>query len=424
MSKKETKFSLIYDETVERENMQKKLECAFNDEHARFAKEVTRKGIWINKGIRERTIGTPFGDIKIIRYIYKNKYTGKERILFDRYLGLKPRIHWQEKFWLHAYTKLLKVRSYVDLTELFGLSFSTAKVTEIVDKININYIPTKISEMQNKVFVNADGVWLPTHKGKKCEHKFAICYTGVKRKGKRNILVNKVLIPFKKGISTEEMASALEDYIEFIYGKVMQVHVVGDGARWIRNMAYMMKRTTYSIDKFHYLKWIKTLIGKRTKFDKTIVYQLDEKELKEYLLTLSGSAVVNIDTGQTYYNLDKAKRKLLNQILRFKDDYNFTVNNNLINVAECTQSHHICSFFKTRRYFSHKVKEKLLVLSAATFNGWQITDDPEAGMKFKEILNPHGTISKSNRIDKATNLPNIYHPNANTAKAFYSFTNG
>lgn len=374
---------------------------------------VARSGHWINKGWRSRNIWTPWGWVTIWRYIYMNVHTGKYEIPFDKVIGLTERIAVPEMWWPYIVSKLPLATSYKALSELFGFELSATMISNIVKKSELYFKPVQLAEKTKQITINIDGVAILMNKKKRSgEMKFATIHTHVERTGKkkRNALLNKVMIPFRKDWDITTISILLCDYVKFIYGKVEKIRVVGDGAGWIDTIAAALKSicndVERSIDVFHFSKWIKDLVGIKTKLNWRFIRDSSRKECEQYLIELASSKFKDKYGLEALKLHEKKLLKKAEKIGRFKTKFNKTIQDQLINVAECIQSHNVATLINYRRSFSIKNSYKVMMIKAARYNSWTIWNKWSDEDNYVSVNDPYVTIDSLVRNDKATNVPN------------------
>lgn len=213
-----------------KEEARKRLEEEFVMRETKFDKAVSRL-TWHVVGWRSRLITTPLGDIKINRRIYRLKGNRKvTKILFDEHINLEPRKTFLSEMDYFIVSKIPSVKSYEKLVELLGLDISPSTISRKVASYEFSFIPKKLATVTQTVFINMDGIWTNRHKGMRKETKCVVAFTGTIVKNNRKTLVNRVILPYQDNISSEEMASRIEDWLAKIYGEIKTKIVIGDGA--------------------------------------------------------------------------------------------------------------------------------------------------------------------------------------------------
>ncbi|MCK5867151.1 MAG: UPF0236 family protein [Mycoplasmataceae bacterium] len=110
----------------------------------KFHKTVNKK-IWHVHGIRKRLIWSPFGDIFIIRKIYKRATRWKTtKILFDSELKLQPNKYIQECFAPMFLKMVTKAKSYESISEILGCNISTSGISRLVMEQDVYLKPKKL----------------------------------------------------------------------------------------------------------------------------------------------------------------------------------------------------------------------------------------------------------------------------------------
>lgn len=382
-------------------------------------KKVDRT-VWYVHDWRTRRLWTPLGDIVIGRTIYRSKLRKENgeyryKIFFDEEMGLESHSYIQQDFWPNILSCLSSVKSYKALSKIFGEDFSSSTISKMINEQEMFFQVKKYSNSISELFICIDGIFVNQHKNKRYEIKCMTAFTK-STQGKRNKLENKVILPFDSDLSTQDIAWLLQIYIEAIYGDVKTIYIIGDGASWIDGVAKEFPNAKRFIDKFHFKKWIKDLVGRKVRIDWDFVLKSSKQDLTNYLSML----VANTETGE----ITEANLKVIRRIAKFQLLYKECNSYGLINVAECTQSHHIASHLKNRRAFSKEVALKILMINIAEFNGWQITTDSSKGINVENFSDPSAKMDISIRQSSMTNVPNVNHSSSNTATMFRAMCHG
>ena len=382
------------------------------------------KNEWHVKDWKTRRLWTPLGDVIIRRRLYEsNPKTGlnKQKILFDKHIGLVPYLYIQPCFFFMFLKSASKANSYKSFSRLFGYQFSTSMVSNILKKTNVYLKPKKLRDKTPKLFLNLDDIFVKQHKGKKYCKRIALAYTGSRLTGKKNRfqLVEKTIICINTDLSRQEQADELERTLITIYGEIGEIIIVGDGAQWITTIAnnFLTIKTKRYIDKFHYSKYIKDLVGKYNKIDWEYFRSIGNKdEAAEYLLKKIA------DKDGIIKNPESVKEKVA-KIKKFYNSYVKCTKLGYINAVEGVQSHVVANPLKLRRHFSKEIGAKILAFKIARYNGWETTNNKDEGIKLKDL----GKIDV--KIDSLTsysfsNVPILDSGNKETVHIFNTLIHG
>ena len=352
--------------------------------------KVSRSNYWVKES-KTRWLLTDFGFIKFKRRTYKNLETGKVECLVDRHLGLKKYTSIQEEMKIEIIDLILRTKSFKDTSELLGINISEVELSRIIKNTDIYVKPKKISDFQEKLFINIDGMKLHGNKirfkGKdKKEHVTVVMFTGTSG-GKRSKLLNKVAIPIKKGTGPEMMARIIEAQINAIYGDVGEVIVIGDGALWITSFAnWLTFKTTRVIDKFHVNSKLDKILRKHcnryTRLDTK--YWSSFKTRSEFSEALYWK-IADLTTG--IVTLNETEKKEIEFLISSFYKWQITVKKNYPSAIEGIQSHLYSNLFKQKRLFGKENLETMKALVCAKYNGWEITLDKNDSILLRNLYN-------------------------------------
>lgn len=346
---------------------------------------VSRERFYV-KQIRTRRIWTPYGDVEFERKIYFDRETGKSRKLVDEYLGLDSHKYFLDSFMEKIITSITDVKSYKALSKLLGKNISTTQFSRFIDRYDFNFVINRLSDKQEVVYINLDGMWLHRHKQSKAEYKFAVMHTGSTNE-KRPKLLNRAAIPFLKGTSSEQIANVLEKIMWEIYGDVKKVIFVGDGASWITEVSrWFTTPSTRVIDQFHYKHTFNKLFGiKRNSGNKVnwnYWLSLKSKKVFERQLLLK---FVDESTGEIIANENQRQliRWLSKWFLKWKESHE----NKYICAIEGVQSNLLSTTFKHKRSFAEHRIYKLILMNFSEYNNWKISKETENTISMNSMYN-------------------------------------
>lgn len=265
------------------------------------------KKVYRNKGLRETTIKTVYGEVSYKRTIYQTINEEGRRIfvyLLDETLELEKvgliSTNLAEKL-VNGITEMSYRECSTKVTEMTGQSISAMGVWNVIQALGDKVVEEekelveahkkgqiKGQEITPVLFEEADGVYLNLQ-GKdrkkngqsKAELKVGIAYEGWKKKGKeRYELSNKVVVAgFSKAKDFHEYreAAIAEKYdIDEINIRLLNA----DGASWIKKVKD--KSTYFQLDPFHKYKAIKEkIIDKRAASE--VIELLETKKINEMI---------------------------------------------------------------------------------------------------------------------------------------------
>lgn len=221
-----------------------------------------RKG-WVVVRRDPKTILSPFGEVRYVRTLFRNKKTGRYAHLADRLVGFKP--HQRLDTLLEADLLEESVdRSYnkagKSLESLTGIRVSGQTVLNIVRKLQ----PEKI-EMKEKpktkravpiLYIEADEDHVPhREKGVSAfEQRLVYVHEGRVQVGKdRYELIGKKYFTFPAGTPAHVIWDTIWRYLEATYDLEQTEHIFisGDGVSWIQAGVEYIEGAHYVLDGFH-----------------------------------------------------------------------------------------------------------------------------------------------------------------------------
>lgn len=162
----------------------------------------------------------------------------------------------------------------------------------------------------------------------------------------------------------EAMADKLMKIIE-LYDNVKEIRLIGDNAKWIKNLAPWLG-ATYCSDKFHIRKHLKDLLGPKRmhKYRSALALinsSIDKSRLKEKLTKF----VANETTGE----ITKDEIRIIGFLVNNHKSYLRTMEYGAVSAIEAIQAHYIARFFKRQRKgWSLTCLKYLIIVIENTFN--------------------------------------------------------
>ena len=382
--------------------------------------ESINKKIWISNGYETRTMEFLFGPASFKRRVYKNRFSKRKYIPLDKTLkiGKYKRVH--NTVYKAVIESLVHCYSYSDLIKVNKLCLSEMSISRIVKANSFNVVPKNLSEKTEVLFISIDDIHVHKHKSKKgSEQRCAVAWTVENGKKTKMQFINIDTKTFKADGSTSRItpknqASELYNILEFVYGKIGSIIIVGDGASiwdtYAEHLSNLEIQTTRVLDAFHFKKWINDYegIGKSSnkldwgEFNKII----DTNQLEDWL-------TLNLDLNDNNPK-QKGDKDLLKRILKWFPKYKEGVQLKVQSFIEGMQSNFVAKFTKHRRAFSEEVIGKLLKFVSANFNGWDVIESKDYNRNVKIIIDvDFEYIKDDNRI-----LPIYEHGKTNTINMF------
>lgn len=251
------------------------LPTVFERMDAEFKASERRKALYYTKGKHERTLLTPFGEIRFTREYYIPKHGGCEEGFFyvDRELKLPRRDYYGPLVKAKVIEKSAEV-SYKRAGEAVGESIGdwfksrTERKRSAIPRQTVRNIilKTEIEPPQDTRTFDSDTLHIQMDEkhvhtqredGRSQEVKGAVLHTGpVPVHRKRNVLGNRTVLTTTG--STFDLKRQLMDHISAHFNEhtLKEIVVSGDGAPWIKLAARDLRftntvETSFTLDRFH-----------------------------------------------------------------------------------------------------------------------------------------------------------------------------
>lgn len=228
---------------------------------------------WVIVRRDPKTIGSPFGEVRYERTLFRNKKRKVHAYLADRLVGYKP--HQRLDSLLEA--DLLEEavdKSYAkaarSLENVSGISVSGQTVLNIVRKLQLEELELEeeleFKKVARVLYIEADEDHV-AHREKGVpafEQRLVYVHEGRVKVGKdRYELINKKYFTFPPGTSAETIWHTIWCYLVATYDleKTEHIFISGDGVSWIKAGAEYIEGARYVLDGFHLRRAIFTAAG-------------------------------------------------------------------------------------------------------------------------------------------------------------------
>lgn len=356
-----------------------------------------RKRKYYIKAKCKRTIMTIFGEITYNKTVYSNKYNEGSYCYIDDFLGLKKYDYFDPYIKATAIeyasnNPCTKVASMIN--DLIGNRIKINKPFQIISRQTIRNIilGSKLSEpdqmeleTKDDLYIMADEKFVHTQNNNNEDVmvKEIVVFDDRITKNNRTKLVNKyTFASFGNNMFLNECL----DYLYYTYDmdKIKNIYIMGDGAKWIRNLKYHFKvnnntNVIFCLDKFHF-KQAMHHIGQN---------QNIEKMLTNYILNDNKKAFKELCEEITISNPHRT------ETINDKKDYilnNWNHINNLYeNELKCPMesqiSHTLAALLTSRpKAYSIKTLRKILKIRLLYKNGHNIKSLYLNNYNKKEII--------------------------------------
>ena len=205
---------------------------------------------------KTRKMVSSMGEINLKRRLYYDKSAARYFFAVDELLNIErySRIEGELK------TKLINdatLTSYGKASKLAENCVSRQTVCNLVKRVPENALQVQASgefRKVDKIFIEADEDHIHLNNGKSAEVKLVYVHEGRRSvcRGRTELINAKYFTSIQ---NNDDIWYDVQDYIDEQYDqRNTELHLSGDGARWIRRGVDMFGNVEYHIDKFHIYK--------------------------------------------------------------------------------------------------------------------------------------------------------------------------
>lgn len=233
-----------------------------------YCNSIERKRKYHIKAHLPRTILTVFGEITFSRTFYTDKNNNGSFCYLDRFIGLKKHDYFDPyiKATILEYSANNSIPTVCNMiNDLIGNKIKFKNKIKYLNRQTVrNIILSAIISIPNKkelktpetLYIIADEKWTHTQNndGSAVMVKSIVVFDEIIGKKRRFLNNKRVFADFEKGFLDEVL-----DYLYYTYNLdlVKNIVVMGDGAKWIRNLTSHFKINSetniiFALDKFHF----------------------------------------------------------------------------------------------------------------------------------------------------------------------------
>ena len=245
------------------------LTTIFNAIDLSYRNSTERKSKYHVKAFLPRTILTVFGEITFYRTFYTDKNNNGSYCFIDRYLGLKKHDYFDPyiKATILEYAANNSIPTVCCMVnELIGEKIKLKDKCKYLNRQTIRNIilNAKISLPEKKeletpetIYIIADEKWVSTQNNndKPVMVKSIVTFDSINDKPRRSLNNKRIFADFNGNKFLDKTLDHL--YYTYDLDKVKNIFVMGDGAKWIRNLTAHFKindktNVIFALDKFHF----------------------------------------------------------------------------------------------------------------------------------------------------------------------------
>lgn len=278
----------------------------------------------------KRTIVTMYDEVTYTRTLYKDRLDGSYYCYVDEKLGISKYIRYTNDVACYVAEAYADENSMIKVgNEVGNLIYSKFSLKDnrdyAIPRQTIYNLMKRSKEIRIKpliekkvvddIYILTDEKYLPAHKNNKdnsSSHmlKSALIVEGLDKSKKRHKYINPQYLSLYK---SNNFANDILEYLNDRYDleKLQHIHVLGDGATWIKATANDLKcpntELTQYLCKFHYCQGLWRIFKDKPLYSKAIdyLYHNDKDDLYELFKTVDETEITkrNIEYIKNNYDL-------------------------------------------------------------------------------------------------------------------------
>ena len=397
----------------------------------RFRNSPDRKKRYYVAYTGPRTIITMYDEITYTRTLYKDRLDGSYYCYVDEKLGISKYIRYTNDvacYVAEAYAdenSMIKVG--IEIGNLIHAKFSLKDNRDYaIPRQTISNLMKRSKEIRiepqidkkviDDIYVLTDEKYLPGHKDKPSQMiKSALIVEGLDKSNKRHKYINPQYLSLYK---SEDFANDILEYLNDRYDleKLKHIHVLGDGANWIKATANELKcpnvELTQYLCKFHFCQGLWRIFKDKPIYSKAIdyLYHNDKKDLYELFKIVEETETTkrNIEYIKNNYDLIQNTIHLKDMNCAMEQSISHHIHSEFDNVPKVYGDNNLNRYCSYRDNYRNKENMKELFIEA-------LNDSSDSD---KTIINK--TLINLEHFDNQTPLP-YYSIQLNDGKKPISF---
>lgn len=334
-----------------------------------YSNSIERKHKYHIKAHSKRSILTIFGEITFTRTFYSDRHNKGSYCYLDRFLGLKKYDYFDPyiKATVVEYSANNSIPTVVNMiNELIGNRIKLKEKIKYLNRQTIRNIilEAKLSKPEKKelntpetLYVIADEKWVHTQRNNNEDVmvKSIVTFDSINSKPRRSLNNKMIFADYKKGLINNVL-----DYLYYTYDtdKIKNIYVMGDGAKWIKNLPNYFQfnnniNVIYALDKFHFKQAIHHIF-----LDKNL-----EEIITSYILNndkhnfIKACEAINHTSPHRKETIEKKKEYIINNWKNILNLYKYKLSCPM----ESQISHNLAYLLSSRpKGYSLKMLDKIL----------------------------------------------------------------
>lgn len=330
------------------------------DEHFNSQRD---KHCIILRHTKTRKMVSAMGDINLTRRLYFNKAQNKYFFAVDEMLGIEKYSRVEGEF----KSKLVRdavLTSYGKASALSNSSVTRQTVHNIVKRIpscSLNVKPSKELKKIDTLYIEADEDHIHLNNGQPADIKIVYVHEG------RKTVKNRVTLINAKYFVSMKIRGVWEVVSDYVFNQYLienkNIHILGDGAAWIKSGLNSFPGACFHIDKFHVYRNVRSIVTA----DKRISSQIINCIKNEDMETLQ-------NLYSNYYNSvtnSRIKRRIKQSLAYIDNNFDYI---DLLSDLGCSAEGHVSHVLSARMSsrpmaWSIAGADKMSKLRAFYFNG-------------------------------------------------------
>ena len=338
-----------------------------------------------------RTIICMYGEITYIRTLYKDRLDSSYYCYVDEKLGINKYIRYTNDvacYVTEAYAdenSMIKVG--IEIGNLIYSKFSLKDNREYaIPRQTVYNLMKRSKEIRiepliekkviDNIYILTDEKYLPGHKKEDGSHsskmlKSALIVEGLDKSNKRHKYINTQYLSLYK---SENFANDILEYLNDRYDleKLKHIHVLGDGASWIKATANDIKcpnvKLTQYLCKFHFSQGLWRIFKDKPLYSKAIdyLYHDDKNDLYELFKVVEESETTkrNIEYIKNNYKLIQNMIHLKNMNCAMEQSISHHIHSEFDNVPKVYSDDNLNRYCSYRDNYRNKENMKKLFIEA------------------------------------------------------------
>ena len=388
------------------ENIRQSIKEFLEEMDLRFRNSPERRKRYYVAYTGSRTIVTMYGEISYTRTLYKDRLDGSYYCYVDEKMGIGKYIRYTNDVACYATEAYADENSMIkvgiEVGNLIHAKFSLKDNRDYaIPRQTIYNLMKRSKEIRIKpliekkviddIYILTDEKYLPAHESSSHMLKSALIVEGLNKDDKkRHKYINpQYLSLYKSGNFANDILEYLNDRYDL--EKLQHIHVLGDGANWIKATANELKcpntELTQYLCKFHFTQGLWRIFKDKPLYSKAVdyLYHNDKKDLYELFKVVEENETTkrNIEYIKNNYDLIQNTIHLKNMNCAMQQSISHHIYSQFDNVPKVYGDNNLNRYCSYRDNYRNKENLKQLFIEALN----DLSEDSDKTIINKTILN-------------------------------------